>query len=339
MPTALIESFGNLASWQALTPANAPSVEIATALDDPSPALPTGGQCMRVTVTPAAAGHRVTTAVPAADLSDFSELRFWVRGSVPANGQPAQPFRLELRLGAAALPINAPGNDWHRRVPIAPSSSWSLVRVALDDLPGGVRAAMTEIALFVLPGDGGFTVWLDDLRAASPQMVADADEALLAMLDGILQIGGNPVPASFEVPGGAAVASPGIRIVNYDAVFADERGSQGQRRGDFTSISQRIYPEAEPWDLHYRIDFIAGDAAEQAAMLDFTLRQLGGGGIVNIGGLPHRIDRLPSAERDVHAPGPLLRYAIATSGEAGQAIQVMPVAEVRLLTDLEEAVA
>ncbi|MES2055456.1 MAG: hypothetical protein V4564_05895 [Pseudomonadota bacterium] len=340
MPTTLIDDFGSLAPWQALTPANTPSLDIAIALDAPGPALPAGGKSLRADIAATATGHRIERVIPATNLNTFSELRFWIRGSQPTSEASAAPFRLEFRLGSAALPINAPGNDWHRRLPIAPAARWSLVRLALDDLPPAVRGAATRIALFVLPGDGAVSIWLDDLRAAAPQMVADADVALVGAIDGGLLIGGTPVPAVIDVPGMVLPATPYTRIVNYSATPADMLGGQPQRHGDYTVTGHRIYPEAEAWHLHYRIEFASDDADAQSAMLDFTLARLGIRATLDIGGLAHRIERIRETERrDKQAVGPLLRYRLTTSLERGNAIQVRPVGEMRLSTELNEEAA
>ena len=106
--------------------------------------------------------------------------------------------------------------------------------MALDDLPVAIRGAVTQVALFVLPGAGNLTVWLDDLRAANPQMVVDADTALVAALDGGISIGGTPVPAILVVPGVAAPAAPFIGIVHYAMTPADILGGQPQRSADHT---------------------------------------------------------------------------------------------------------
>jgi hypothetical protein len=336
MPSTLIDDFGSLAPWQALTPANTPSPDIVLALDDPSPALPAGGKSLRADIALTATGHRIERTLPATDLGPFPELRFWIRGSHAS----AEPFRLEIRLGSVALPINGVGNDWHRRLPIASAGRWTLVRLALDDLPAAVRGAVTRIALFVLPGDDAISISLDDLRAAAPQMVVDADAAVVAALDGGLSIGGTPVPAVLDIPGVALPATPCIRIVNYDATPADTLGSQAQRYADYTATDHRIYPEAQAWHLHYRIHFASGDADAQAAMLDFTLGKFGIRSILDVGGLAHRIERIRESEHhDKRAKGPLLRYRLTTATERGGPIPVRSVGEVRLVNELKEEAA
>lgn len=241
MPTLQIDRFDSKVPWQALTPANTPSPEIGFALDGPGPALPPNGQSLRVTIAATATGHRIQRTIPATDLALFPELRMWFRGEQLAGGSAgsAPPSQIEIRLGSVALPVDAPGNHWHRRLsiarlPIAPPARWSDVRMALDDLPVAIRGAVTQVALFVLPGAGNLTVWLDDLRAANPQMVVDADTALVAALDGGISIGGTPVPAILVVPGVAAPAAPFIGIVHYAMTPADILGGQPQRSADHT---------------------------------------------------------------------------------------------------------
>ncbi|HEX8573155.1 MAG TPA: hypothetical protein VF759_10440 [Allosphingosinicella sp.] len=335
MPTALIDDFSDETLWQALTPGNVASAEIVLGTDRPSPTLAADSTSMRAGFSSASAGHRIERSFAPVDLSDFSELRLWVRADAPASGAPGAPFRLEMRLGSAALPIGAPGNDWHRRLPAEPAGRWAFVRLALDDLDPAVRAVADRIAFFSLPAPdaGGVTVWLDDLRAATPRLVSDADSALIAALDGKLQIGGNPVPAAIDASGGPPIAGPAIRIVNYDAVFAEARGGQGRRRGDYTQADHRIWPEPEPWDLLYRIDFVSADRSEQAAMLDFTLATLGGRGLLDVGGIGQPIERVANVmPDDALSAAPLLRYRVACTLDRGAPLSVLPVAEIRLAT-------
>ncbi len=340
MTTVLIDDFNALGPWQALTPADAPSSDITLALDDPGPALPSGGTSVSVTIAATATGHRLERAVPATDLSAFRELRVWVRGDRPTDPRSANPFRLELRLGSSALPINAPGNDWHRRIPIAPAGCWSLVRLALDDLPVAVRGAVTHVALYVLAGEGGLQVWLDDLRAAAPAMVPDADAAMVAALDNGLVIGGTPVRAIQDVPGAIVPTAPWIGIVNQGATPADMLGSQSRRSADYSTTGHRIYPAPEAWHLHYRIQFATTDAGAQAAMHDFVVARLGIYATIDIGGLAHRIERIRKVERrDAQAMEPSLRYRLTVTRETGGGVPVLPVGEVRLATGYNEEAA
>lgn len=335
MPTALIDDFSDETLWQALTPANLPSIEIVLATDGPSPALPAGGLSMRVELSAAAGGDRIERGFPALDLSDFAELRFWVRASQLANGSPVLPFRLSMRLGSAALAIGAPGNDWLRHTPVDSVANWSLVRVALDDLAPAVRSAASRISFEAVasPAAGPVTVWLDDLRAAAPRMTADAHAALIAALDGGLLLSGSPVPAAIEAPGAPVVAPPWIRLVNYDATLAERRGAQARRRADYTEDGHRIWPDPEPWDLFYRIDFVTANPGEQAAMLDFTLQTLGARRPLDVGGLGYSLERVPNIlPDDANAASPLLRYRLGTWLEHGQSIEVQPVGEVTIAT-------
>ena len=335
MPTALIDDFSDETLWQALTPANAPSAEIVLATGAPSPAFPADGLSMRVDLSAASAGHRIERGFGPLDLSDFSELRFWVRSMQPALGSIMAPFRLSMRLGSVALPIGAVGNDWLRHVPVEQGGRWTFVRVALDDLDPAVRSGADRIAFRALPGMGAVTLWLDDLRAAAPRMAADADAALVAALNGGLLLGGNPVTAAIDAPGGPVVAPPWIRLVNYDAALAERRGGQARRRADYIDGGYRVWPEPEPWDLFYRIDFMTASPAEQAAMLDFTLMTLGGRGPLDIGGLGHPLERVPNVTPDdALTLVPLLRYRLATWLERGTPMSVLPVSEVRLATGI-----
>jgi hypothetical protein len=338
VPTTPIDDFSNIAAWQALTPGNAASAEIALAAETGSPALPAGGAVLRADFSANSDDHRIERGFAPVDLGERTELRFWARTSAPATGEPLSPFRLRVRLGSAALPIGAGGNLWVRQVPAPAQGRWGLVRLALDDLPPAVRSAVNaiEIRSVAVPAGGAHALRLADLHAARPEMAVDANDALVAALHEVLSLNGAPVKAAIIAPGASTMSAPFIRIVPYDAAFAPARAGQARRRGDFTLDEYRIWPEPEPWDLFYRIEPVTSDAGEQAALLDFVVVTLGSRGLLPIGGIGHVIDRVANVQPDdAAAPAPLLRYRIgAWRDKAGGAASVRPVGAVRLDTGM-----
>src|SRR5690606_15897495 len=134
--------------------------------------------------------HFIRRTLPAVDLTDFSELRLWFRATVPASGTADQPFRLQTRLGSAALPIGAVGNDWHRYLPAFGGSRWQFARMSLDDLDPQVAAAVDTIQFTVVNTTTSWVGWLDHLIACRPQLIEDVHTALETLLSGGLDIGG-----------------------------------------------------------------------------------------------------------------------------------------------------
>src|SRR4051812_25741142 len=224
VPLHVLDSMTDPGAWAARTPDGAAaSAELAVIAD---PANLTGDGSLRVTATTAALGHRLERTLPAADLTGFSDLQLVLRADRPADGSPAAPFFAELRLGSAAAPIGAGGNTWHRLLPVRSAGSFELVALALDDLPPAVRGAVTAVRLTVVDAARPVTLLLDRLAAVRESMLADADAALLARLDGLARIDDTPVPALVAEQGAADPQPPYIRLLNYDVVLAETRSQQ-----------------------------------------------------------------------------------------------------------------
>ena len=148
MTPRLLDAMDDAAAWQALVPGGeTASAAMAIAVDRTTFRMGDDRASLRVAVSPEASGHRVRRTREAVDLSSFDELRLWLRCTRAADGAPATPFLLELRLGSVARPVGSAGNTWVRRLPTRQKDQWELVRVSLEDLSPQVRAAATEIEL------------------------------------------------------------------------------------------------------------------------------------------------------------------------------------------------
>jgi hypothetical protein len=334
VPQLVIDDFANATLWAAFDPASAPSAEIVLAADTVHRGYLPDATSLRLETSSSALGHFVTRTLGPLDMSNFSELRFWYRATRPADGTPLRPFQLRLQLGSVALPIGAPGNDWHRYLPAAPASGWQFVRVALDDLNPLVAGAVTAVRFTCVDATVPFTTWLDDLIACRPEIIADVDDALLGLLNGVLNIGG-PVPARVHVDGATPPPVPWLRLIHYEAAYSDIRTTSRRPRTDFTDTGYRVRPEAVAYDLYYRVEAATSDRVQQTTMLEFVMDTLGHRRTLLVNGTPLPLDRVPDLPVVDDLPTLLsLRYRVATLQERGPQQHVLPVLEPRLAVDM-----
>ena len=282
MPSLTIDAMDNAALWTALAPDGVtPSTELSLAVDN-SRFPPVGTTSARVTGSANALNHTLRRSFAAIDLTLFNELRLWVRGERPADGTPARAFFLEMRMASAAVALNDAGNIWQRYLPVSQAGVWEPVRVSIADLPAAVRADMTVMQLRC--ASAPFACNIDDILAVRDDMVTDVDQALLAILDKGLTLGGSVVPAVLHPANGVlAQARPYLEITNYDILFSRERTDSNRPRVDYTDKGYTIGPASNAYELYYQVKAVADDRASQSQMLDFTLRALParGGLLVN----------------------------------------------------------
>jgi hypothetical protein len=264
----VIDDLSDLAAWQALTPTGGASTAIAIEPGAGPRPLERG---MTIRATTDAENHRVERALAPTDVTPFADLELWVESDRAADSSDARPLFLELRLGSAALAIGAPGNPWHRLIPIATADTWQFVALALDDLPAAVRDAVTSIRFTCVDASVPFVVGLGSLRAVSAQLLSDIDAALLERIANKLELNDKPVPAVVEPE--AEPDQPFLRLRNYAVRPAPERSPSSGTRTDYTESGFSIRPASVPFDLFYAIEAAAGTRADAAAMLEFALAE------------------------------------------------------------------
>jgi hypothetical protein len=336
MAATLIDDFSSAAPWVALTPLMAPSVELSASTDPEHRGYLSDARSLRVEASAAAEGHFLRRVSGPIDLTSFTELRLWIRCSRLCDGTQEHPFRLRLQLGSAVLAVGSPGNDWHRYLPALGPNAWHYVRLGLDDLPGAVRSGVTEVRLTCTHADSRWSALLDDLMACRTELVADVDGALLNLLDGQLVLAA-PVPAIVHVTGVAEPPAPLLRVVHYDIAHAGRRATGYRPRTDFTDTGYRVRPEAIPYDLHYRIEAEAADAATRAQMLEFVIGTLRQQRDLLVAGLPLLLEGIPRPQQPVDDPllAPAPHYRVAAYAELGTSDVVVGARETRLLADLQ----
>lgn len=336
MPQLPLDQFDNAALWQAVDAANAPSGELALALEpDPHPHA-ADPNALRVDITGAATGHRIRRGLGPVDLTPFDRLTLWVRPDVVMRGKPDDPLRLRIRLGSAALPVGAVGNEWHRYLTAPVTGRWSYQSLDLADLAPAVRGAVDTIEIDVTSTLTAHAVRFDGMEARRSAPVADADTGLLALLSDVLQLGGAPVSARLAPD---AAAEPYIRLLQYNSLWGRRRSTSATITTDQTDTGSSQRPAPVPWDIFYRAEFIAATRAEQAAMLDFVIDRVGRSGWLALGNQAVRIDPLDAVEPDDGLRSdPVFRFRVSTWAEpASSGLPTIPVSEIVVSTDAVEA--
>lgn len=327
MPMSSLDAFVQLAGWQALQPDGVtPSTDL-TITEDTLGETPAGDHhSLMVAGSTGAQDHIARRSLPATDLGDFDELRLVLQGDRRTTGG----FYLELRLGSAALPIGAPGNAWHRHVPVS-TGGWEVVRLSLIDLPPAVRSAVTMVQLQCIDAGADFTLRLDEALAVRPRMLPDLEQALFTRLHQQTSLSGNPVPAERVVAGGPwPVTSPCVAIVPLELRHLAERGTAAAHRCDFTADGYRIRSGPVAYEASYAIEPMADDRGDQAELMEFLLRALPPRGSLRVAANAWSFEMrdAPAVERDpsvIPAPRQRLYCHVAAWQDSGATSSVQPV--------------
>jgi hypothetical protein len=276
LSAVVIEPFSTVTAWTAHRADGSPSTTFGINAGGPPRVLGLSAPSATLRADAGSDGHYLERAGPATDLTGHTDLLLWIRCDRLADGTADQPLFLQVKLGSAAMAADDPGNSWLRLVPVAQSGVWQPVPMSLGDLPGAVRGAVTTLRLTCLDAGTGWSSGLDAILAVQPEVLADADAALLARLDQRLELDGNPVPAFLVPPsaGAAAPQPPAFRISNYD-VQPDRATLPAEGpRTDYTGSGFVIRPPATVYQIDYAVEALAGDRGTAAAMLSFALAEL-----------------------------------------------------------------
>lgn len=165
------------------------------------------------------------------DLSDFEELRFWIRANRRADGSTTKPFYLEFSYTDAS---DAPDEEHRWFVPINRVGNWEQRRIGVQD---DRRSAITRFrfrCLTNLP----FTCHVDELLVVREEMLADLEQALVIRLDGQVALPGltNVALSQTANPGDTQIVfplTPGFNAGNRILVLG---GSLGDEIHNVTSV-------------------------------------------------------------------------------------------------------
>ena len=173
----------------------------------------------------AGAQNALAEYVPAAplDLTDFEELRFWVRCDHTARGSDESPFLLEFSYLDA---LDAAGEEHRWFVAVNQAGRWEQRRVGIqNDRRGQVRRFRFR-ALTNRP----FVCHLDELLAVREELVADVEQALLLRLDAQVSL-----PALTDVPLAQTVNANSSQVVvalNQEFAVGNRLRIRGGTAGD-----------------------------------------------------------------------------------------------------------
>jgi hypothetical protein len=279
---------------------------------------------IRVTVDGGAVGDRLERALPAADLDDLDDLQVRLRSDRVAS--PEGGFGLELALGSAALAVDAGGNTWRRLLPVSTTRRWETVVATVTDLPPAVRSAVSRVRLTVVT-DEPCTVDLSGLGALRYDLLGDVEAALVARLDELVELDGDPVRAVVAPdapPGGAGAAH--LRIRPLAVRPAPERDRTAEVRTDFTPTGFALRPPPQAVDLDYAVDVVAGDRAGQRALVEAIVEQVAPVDTLLVLDRPHTLEWAGplGVAGDPPIPSALLRVSAARRPTAAPAPAVPP---------------
>ncbi|MCA1568376.1 MAG: hypothetical protein LC803_22560 [Acidobacteria bacterium] len=318
----VLDAMNDASRWSPLAPDGVTaSAQISMSNDPDKFRYGADGVSARVNTTNAARGHTLRRTLPPADLSNFDELRFWFRSTRAADGSPARPFFLRLRLGSAAMPLADASNAWFRYLPAFRAEAWELVRVSIADLAPQVRGALSVLELASVD-DASSECNLDGLLAAREQMLGDVETEMIARLHQRLSVGGAAVAARVHNPDDPAVAAmPYIQIIPRAIQLSAERSTSGETRTDFTENSFRLRPPSVPYDLYYDIDVFAQNRPHKAEIYEFVLKTLSPRSELIVNGMPlmvELINVIPEPRVALSLPDrTLLSFKVATWQTAG----------------------
>jgi hypothetical protein len=145
------------------------------------------------------------------DLSPFSEIRFWIRASRPANGRPATPFFLEFSYRVSTDP---PGQRRRWLVPVNRANHWEHRRIGIAS---DARNPISDYQFRSL-SDDPFECRIAELLAVQPEMQADADEALRGLLEANVTL---PDQGNLPLIALAATGTSQVRVAQTSGFAVD----------------------------------------------------------------------------------------------------------------------
>jgi hypothetical protein len=289
----VLDPLTEVSTWSALAPDGVtPSAELSISVDSSHPRPGAAATSAQISATEAALNHVLRRPfAPAIDLTASDELRLACFSTRLADGTPANPFFLEMRLASAAVGLDAPANTWSRNLPVAQKGVWDVTRLNLADLPPAIRGGVTVMQLRCIHALPPFKFNIEDLLAVRDEMIGDIDATLRVRLDSILSLNGAPVPALLHPANGAITqARPYFEITNYDIVYARERTQSTRPRSDFSDTGYWLRPPSNAYDVYYQITAVADDRRTQSQMLEFVLSSLPPRGEILVNDFPLQMD-------------------------------------------------
>lgn len=152
------------------------------------------GRCNQLVARPGSQGATVVVEPsPPINLSQFDELRFWIKASVRADGSDIFPYFLEF----SYTDINDDPLEEHRWfVPVNISGRWEQRRIGIENER---RSAIVSMMFRSLSAQA-FVCYIDDILAIREEMFSDIERSLVRqVLEGIRLPGVTGVPLVDDV--------------------------------------------------------------------------------------------------------------------------------------------
>jgi hypothetical protein len=183
------------------------------------------------------------------DLSQFDELRFWVRASLPADGSSGQPFVLEF---SYVDQNDAAGEQHQWFVPVNLKNTWEQRRIGIES---DRRSAINRLR-FTSLSNGSFSYYIDEFLAVRDEMLADVEQTLVSRLEEQSVL---PGLANAAIDQNAAAGATQIRLPLTDGFNVGNRilvqgGSAGDETHDVVAVQNDTVAN------HTTLTFAATDA-------------------------------------------------------------------------------
>jgi hypothetical protein len=180
----------------------------------------------------------------ALNLSNFEELRFWIRSDRPADGSVIRPFYLEF----SYLDVNdAPGEEHRWFVPLNQSGVWEQRRIGI----GADRRSAIARFRFRCLTDSPFRCHIDELLAVREEMLPDLEQVLVAQLDRQVILPGLTAVALKQaaVPGDTQIVLPHTPDFDVGNRILVQQGGAINETHDVTSVDHN--PGMDTTTLHF----------------------------------------------------------------------------------------
>jgi hypothetical protein len=276
MSNVMIDPMNDSSLWRAVEPDNStPSSAVTVSEDVVDYGWGADAASLIFDVSPVAQDHRVRRNLGAAiDLTAYDEVRCFVNADRATNGSATTPYFIEIRLGNASLSTDDPLNTWRCSIPVGAARRWEQVRFDIRTLPPAVRSACSVVE-FRVKDNRSFSLHIDALMAVREEMLIDADNALVQLLNNKVVINGAPVGAVVFFPEHPpTITEPLIVITNIGISPIPQRRSNTSTPSNFTDTGSLLQGPVCGFDLQYRIVVQAATRSDKAKILESIYAQL-----------------------------------------------------------------
>ncbi len=186
--------------------------EAISAADSPFTGV---GRCNQLVARSGSEGATIVVEPsPPLDLSQFDELRFWIKATGRADGSVVSPYYLEFKYKDIK---DDPFEEHCWFVPVNASGQWEQRRIGIESERRGSIYSIMFRSLSQQP----FSCYIDDILAIREDVFSDIEQALVRqILEGIRLPGVTGVPLAEDAnPGDAQLVVPINRAFNTNSLI------------------------------------------------------------------------------------------------------------------------